>query len=125
MELQWSTHAAGLSGVGGAVGGGGALQPWASASSDFVGKSWERSGRIPSSPRNSESHLPGILGRPAEDCEECFPDQGRDRAGLGRTAKGGSQTRVPQRAAQGRHSPEIAEEIAPLIHPENRYPAVE
>jgi hypothetical protein len=39
------------------VGGGGALEPW--ASSDFR----ESSGRIPSSPQNSESHLPGILGK--------------------------------------------------------------
>ena len=43
------------------MGGGGALELW--ASSDFVGKSWESSGRIPSSPQNSGSHLQGILGK--------------------------------------------------------------
>ena len=52
-KLQWVTHEAsvqhapGLSGVG----GGGVVEPW--ASSDFVRKSWESSGRIPSSPQNS------------------------------------------------------------------------
>ena len=42
------------------MGGGGVVEPW--ASTDFLGKSWENSGRILSSPQNPGSHLPEILG---------------------------------------------------------------
>ena len=38
------------------------------------------------------------------------------RRGCEGAAKDGSQTRVPDRAGQGQQSPEIADEIAPLIH---------
>ena len=70
------------------MGGGGVLEP--RASSDFVGKSWENSGKFSSSPQNSGSHLQGIPGK----------------VGIlhHRTASfaGASQTRVPDRAGEGR-----------------------
>ena len=38
------------------------VEPW--ASSDFLGKSWENSGRIPSSTQNPGGHLPELPGKP-------------------------------------------------------------
>ena len=89
-------HAPGFSGVG----GGGVVEPW--ASSDFLGKSWESSGRIPSSPQNPGSHLPEILGILHHQTasfagatrERCHVTQPRARINV-------SHSRVGQKGRQG------------------------
>ena len=53
-NLQWSLRGCGV------VGEGGVLEPW--ASSDFLGKSWENPGKIPSPSQNPGNHRQKILG---------------------------------------------------------------
>jgi hypothetical protein len=117
VELQWITHQALVQHAPcfSGVGGDGVLEPW--ASSDFLGKSWESLGRIPSSPQNPGGHLPEILGilhhqtasfagAPITDDKRYHVTQPRARVNVscgpqrGRQGVGGTTRRERQRRAK-------------------------